>query len=616
MLGVIGDAGFLSDCHTAAIVTRGGSIDWYCPGRFDAPAVFARLLDPDAGHWSITPDVPCTTTREYLGDGLVLRTTFTTDAGTATLTDALAVEPVDEGHQIGLRARRLLVRRVEGVDGRVPFRSEFRPRTEYGLGRPLLRVGDGRAEARGGPLLLELFAPLSMTIEGDVVRAHLEARPGESIDLALRDSPAYGGDPGRDDGPADRPDAGRALAETLDAWRRWAAGHGQAEWAGSSAPLVRRSAAVLQGLTYAPSGALIAAATTSLPERIGDTWNWDYRFAWLRDASFALRAQWVAACPDEATRYFRWLASAIGAPGEGRSQIVFGVEGERDLTEHELGHLRGFRDSRPVRVGNDAWSQKQSDVMGEVLDSAFVVRRQLSEPDEQLRAMLVGLADEAAEHWREPDAGMWEARDQERHYTSSKVLCWVALDRAVKLAPLLAAEDQAGRWSGIRDEIETEVLRTAWSERVGAFTGAIDSDQLDASVLILPLLGFVRGEDPRMRSTIAAIERELADDGLVRRWSDDPNPFLICSYWLASCLAMAGERHHAARIRARVDGTANDLGLLAEMVDRETAEPLGNIPQALSHAALINTAWRLHSADRDLADGPSATSEEDPWVTD
>ncbi|MBA2254203.1 MAG: glycoside hydrolase family 15 protein [Chloroflexi bacterium] len=609
---MIGDAGFLSDCHTAAIVSRGGSIDWYCPGRFDAPAVFARLLDPDAGHWSIAPVGECTTAREYLGDGLVLRTTFTTSEGAATVTDALTVEPIDEGHRIGLRTRRLLVRRVEGLRGRVPLRMEFRPRTEYGLGRPLLRLDDGRAEARGGPLLLELFAPLPMAIDDDVVRAEWEARPGARVDLALRDSPAYGGG----DRPPERPDAPRALDETIAAWELWAAGHGRAEWAGSSAPLVRRSAAVLQGLTYAPSGALVAAATTSLPERIGGTWNWDYRFAWLRDASFALRAQWVAACPDEATRYFRWLASASGPPGKGRTQIVFGVEGERDLTEHALSHLKGFRGSQPVRVGNDAWSQEQTDVMGEVLDSAHVVRRQLGDLDEQLRAMLVGLADEAAARWREPDSGMWEARDEARHYTSSKALCWVALDRAVKLAPLLAAQEHSGRWSAIRDEISTEILRSYWNDRVAAFTGAIDSDELDASVLILPLLGFLPGDDPRMRSTVAAIERQLGDDGLVRRWSDDPNPFLICSYWLASCLTMAGEGDRAATIRARLDGTANDLGLLAEMVDRETVEPLGNIPQALSHAALINTAWRAHRADRDRASGPSAISKEDPWETD
>jgi len=376
---------------------------------------------------------------------------------------------------------------------------------------------------------------------------------------------------------------------TIAAWRSWSDAHGR--YRGIAREQVERSAAILQGLTYGPSGALLAAATTSLPERIGDTWNWDYRFAWLRDAGLMMRAQWVAACPDEPERFFEWLTRAIGSGRGAPTQIVFGVEGERLLHEAELPWLQGFRGSRPVRVGNGAWDQRQLDVTGDVLDIALLLRKQLGEIPEATRTMLVALADEAAERWHDRDSGMWEARDQERHYLSSKVMCWVALDRATQLG--LGENSDRDHWAEQCDRIRRAVLEDGWSEKVGAYTGALGSDELDASVLLIPVVGFLGMGDQGMRATVRVIEKALAVDGLVRRWADDPNGFLVCSYWLVECLALGGEWPRARAIFDRVTSLANDVGLLTEMADLKTGELLGNVPQAFSHAGLVNAAWRL-----------------------
>jgi GH15 family glucan-1,4-alpha-glucosidase len=350
---------------------------------------------------------------------------------------------------------------------------------------------------------------------------------------------------------------------------------------------------VLQGLTYQPSGAVVAAATTSLPEELGGQLNFDYRFAWLRDLSLTIRSLWVAACPDEPGRLFDWFANAAGHNGGELVQIMYGVEGERDLAEHELEHLPGYRDSRPVRVGNQAWKQKQLDVLGEVLDAASTLRDNLGELEESVQGMLLTLAHRAADAWSEPDAGMWEARDAERHYTSSKVMCWVALDRAVHLASRLGPDPDVDRWVAARDEVRSAVLEQAWSEEAGAYTGAFGSDDLDASVLLLPIVGFLPATDPRMWSTIQAVERQLGSSGLVRRWTSDPNGFLLCTFWLVECLAMAGHPQRATAVFEAATAHANDLGLLSEIADPSSGELLGNTPQAFSHVGLINAAWRL-----------------------
>jgi len=302
----------------------------------------------------------------------------------------------------------------------------------------------------------------------------------------------------------------------------------------------------------------------------------------------------VAACPDEPRRYFDWIARALGQLDGDHVQIMFGVDGERDLTEHTLEHLAGFRDSRPVRIGNDAWQQTQLDVLGEVLDSAHLMRDYLDESiSGPIRETLVGLADMAASKWREPDFGMWEARDKARQYLSSKVMCWVALDRAVRLAPRLGADARVSAWASARDAVQGAVLEEGWNQDVRAFTGAIGSDELDASVLLMPLVGIIPADDERMRATVERIEEQLANERGVQRWADEGSGFLLCGFWLSECLALLGERERAESRFAATAACANDLGLMAEEVELGSGEPLGNFPQALSHVGLINAAWRL-----------------------
>ena len=394
-----------------------------------------------------------------------------------------------------------------------------------------------------------------------------------------------------------RPDVGAGIENALAGWEAWAEEH--SGYGGPYADHVKRSALVLQALTYMPTGAIVAAPTTSLPEVSGGEANWDYRFSWLRDLSVILRALWVAACPDEVERFFSWVDQAGGGcPGGGQLQVMYGVEGERDLTERVLDHLGGCRGSRPVRAGNDARSQRQLDVYGEVIDSAHLLREQLGEEFDGSTARLIrALADRAASEWREPDSGMWEARDRERHYLSSKLMCWVALDRAVELAPRLGDGADVEGWKAAREEVRAVILEEGWNEEASAYTGALGSDRLDASVLLMPLVGFVPAQDPRMRATIEKIEAHLTPRGLVHRWKGDPNAFLLCTYWLVECLASLGRVEDAVALFERTTSLCvNDLGLLAEQADPETGEPLGNFPQAFSHVGLINAAHRLARA--------------------
>jgi GH15 family glucan-1,4-alpha-glucosidase len=317
-----------------------------------------------------------------------------------------------------------------------------------------------------------------------------------------------------------------------------------------------------------------------------------------------MRALWVAACPSEVGRHLELIWRALGHEREAPVQIMVGVNGERDLSERELGHLRGFRDSRPVRVGNEAWRQRQFDVLGEVIDAAHLMRNELGDVSGEIRELIRGFADRAARDWREPDAGMWEARDRERHYTSSKVMRWVALDRAIDLADRLGDGPDVDGWRRARDELRADILRNAWHDDVGAFTGAYGSDQLDASVLLLPIVGFLPATEPRMRASIEAIRRELTDGPHVHRWADDPNGFIICGFWLAQCLALLGDRDGARRQFQALAALANDVGLLAEMADPSSGELIGNIPQAFSHVGLINTAWRLSQPSATRSVGP------------
>ena len=586
----IADYALLGDCQGAALVSRAGSVDWWCPARFDAPSVFARLLDPDAGHWWIRPRAEHTVTRRYVEGTMVVETEFTTDSGVLRLTDALALGPGERGHQIGYASPRVLLRQVEAVRGEVEVEVELAARPEYGLVTPQLTSTPHGVEMGGGADRLALVCDRSLDLGDGRVKGGFTLREGDNAVFVLHHRRAVEAVAGPLDGRA-------ALRDTVAGWQSWTGIH--QGYQGPYRGQVTRSGLVLQALTYRPTGAVIAAATTSLPEEIGGSANWDYRFGWLRDGSFTLKALWVAACPDEGQRFFDWIAASAGPIGESRVPIMFGAGGEHDLTERQLGHLAGFAGSRPVRVGNDAWTQKQLDVLGEVLECAWVLRDQLGEVSQATAAFLCSLADRAAATWQEPDAGIWEGREGERDYLTSKVMCWVALDRAVKLADRLGAEADVARWQTARADIRAAILDHGWNEQVKAFTGSFDSDHLDAGVLLLPIVGFLPGDDERVVATLDAIERDLATGSLVQRWtgSGDEGAFIICSYWLAAGRAMAGQVDRAKEIFEIVTGYANDVGLLSEEVNIGDKALIGNFPQALSHIGLINAAWAIAQAE-------------------
>jgi GH15 family glucan-1,4-alpha-glucosidase len=587
----IGDYGLLSDSRSAALVSRDGSIDWHCPVSFAAPSVFGRILDPDAGHWRIAPAGEVVASRRYVGESLVLRTEFGGADGAVAITDFLAFAPGTREHDIGKRVPHALVRIVEGVRGRVMLELDLKPRFEYGLTVPWLEQGDGAVEMRAGPSALRLETDVPLELERDRITARFGMDAGMTRSFVLRAIDPLG------DAATDRTSATELLEATLEGWRSWNELH--VSYDGIAAELVRRSAIVLQGLTDERTGAVIAAPTTSLPAHLGRGDTWDYRYVWLRDLSFTMRALWVAACPTEADRFLDFLARSLGQPSERHVPIVLGSDGRRDISEHRLEHLAGHRDNRPVRVGNAAWEQRQLDVMGEVLDSAYLLREQITDFDAQTRQMLRDFADRAAAGWRDPDAGMWEARDRERQYTSSKVMCWVALDRAVKLAARLGDDVDTGLWEQERDDIHATVLREAWSETAGAYAGAFGSDELDASVLLM--VGFLPATDPRMAATIRRVDEGLSQGPLIRRWKDEQNGFLICSYWLVECLALMGDEPRARQRFDALNASANDLGLMAEMFDPTAGQLMGNFPQAFSHVGMINAAWRLTELARENA---------------
>jgi GH15 family glucan-1,4-alpha-glucosidase len=423
---------------------------------------------------------------------------------------------------------------------------------------------------------------------------------GEGVGFAVRWMPTEAKEPA----PATAPDAVAArIADTVEGWRSWEADHDIYE--GPHRELVRLSSRVLKGLTYRPTGAIVAAPTTSLPETVGGERNWDYRYSWIRDSSLTLEALYIGSCSDEAEEFVSFMTSAAG---DGASlQIMYGIGGEHDLTERELPHLSGWRDSKPVRVGNGAWGQTQLDVYGELLNALYIYREQLGDLHPEIQEFAAYLADMAAARWSETDAGMWEMRGEPRHHLSSKVLCWVALDRAVKLAPALGSFAKVEEWTVERDRIREGILERGWSESRGAYAQSFGSDELDAAQLLMAILGFLPASDERMRSTIEAIARDLTEDGLVLRYRNEEGlnadgltgeegTFVICSFWLVSALAQAGEVDRAVQLFDRLAGYANDLGLLAEEIDTATGEQLGNFPQAFSHIGLITAAYEIDKA--------------------
>jgi GH15 family glucan-1,4-alpha-glucosidase len=617
----IADYALLSDRHSAALVSRDGSVDWLCFPRFDSPSVFGRLLDDGAGHWSIRPTGATEVTRRYLDRTMVLATTFRTPTGTVTITDALATGDGNRGHDLGRGAPHVLLRRATCVEGEVDLSVEYVPRPEYGLVRPLFDAVDGGVVAFGGADVVALSSPVALTVDASAVSGRLQLRRGENASFALHHGK-------RAETPAPQvwtqPEIETRLEDTVSAWESWSELH-QA-YVGPWRDLVHHSGRVLQSLSFAPTGAICAAATTSLPEVVGGARNWDYRYAWVRDASFTIEALWVAACPDEANQFFDYMTtSAAGSLDQGGDlQIMFGVGGERDLTERELPHLEGWRHSVPVRVGNGAWNQRQLDVYGELLsavdrlsdrlfDSASRRVGPLASPDTwgappdlapATRRFFVQLADTAARRWPEKDQGIWEVRGEPRDYLYSKLMCWVALDRAVVLADHLDASHRVEEWGQTQAEIREAILTSGWSDRAGAFTQSFGSDELDASSLMLPLVGFLPADDPRVLATIDATEERLTDErGLVYRYRSHDGlegaegTFLLCTFWLAQALATAGRTDRARTTFERAAAFVNDVGLLAEEVDPVNGELLGNFPQAFSHIGLVNAAWAISEAE-------------------
>ena len=595
----IGDYALLSDCRSAALVSRDGSVNWLCFPRFDGPSVFCRLLDPAGGRFAIQPAGEFQASRRYADQTMVLETTFTTPGGTAVLTDALALGPNERGHGLGASSPGMLLRRLACTSGEIEAEVSYAPRPEYGLIHPILVPVPGGLAARGGADRLLLSTSASFSVDGATATARIRLAAGQAAVFALGHGQLA--DPPR--APWTAAEITGRLDDTMAGWRSWSAIH--QNYQGPWRELVHHSGRVLQALTFARTGAIVAAPTTSLPESVGGERNWDYRYTWVRDASLTMEALWVAACPDEANKFFAFLADAAASQLQlgADLQIMFGVGGERDLTERVLPQLAGWRGSRPVRVGNGAWLQRQLDVYGELLGAAQRLVNQLGELDLVTQRFLAAAADTAASRWPEKDQGIWEIRGEPQDFLYSKLMCWVALDRAIALAPHLGAEGRVSDWAAARAEIRAAILERGWNERAGAFTQAFGSEDLDASTLMLAITGFLPGDDPRMKATIDATAQRLTDQrGLVYRYrardglAGGEGTFLLCTFWLAQAQVLAGEVEGATATFERALAAINDVGLLAEEVDPGTGEMIGNFPQALSHIGLVNAAWAITQA--------------------
>ena len=580
----IEDYALIGDCQSAALVGRDGSVDWLCWPRFDSPACFARLLGTEEhGRWLIRPSGEHKATRRYRGCTLILETEYETEDGAATVIDFMPVRTENPD----------LVRIVIGRRGRVKLDMELVVRFEYGSAVPWVnRLPDGKGiRAIAGPDKLLLRSPVALHGESMKTRSSFEVAAGDKLAFDLTWCPSHYRDP-------QVLDADRALAETEAHWRTWCERCSPpAEWAEP----VLRSLVTLKALTYAPTGGIVAAATTSLPEKIGGVRNWDYRYCWLRDATLTLLALMNGGFQEEAAAWREWLVRAVAGTPE-QMQIMYGLAGERRLDERTLDWLPGYEDSKPVRIGNAACSQLQLDVYGEVMDALYVACKAGLDGSDAAWGLQRALLAHLEKCWTEPDSGLWEVRGPARHFTYSKVMAWVAFDRGVKHVEQYGYEGPVERWREVRERIHADVCRNGWNEKRGAFVQFYGCDELDASLLLLPITGFLPCSDPRVRSTIEAIQRDLTHDGLVLRYrtkeSIDGLPpgegvFLACSFWLADCLIMLGRRDEAHALFERLCRLANDVGLLAEEYDPRNRRQLGNFPQAFSHVALINTAMNL-----------------------
>jgi GH15 family glucan-1,4-alpha-glucosidase len=588
----------VGDCHAAALVGSDGSIDWLCLPRFDSAACFAALLGgPEHGRWLLAPRAPTLSVRRrYRGNSLILETEFETEEGSVRVIDFM---PLSD-------RRWDIARIVEGLSGRVNLRMELIVRFDYGSIVPWVRRTGDLLLITAGPDTLELAA--SVAVEGENMKTVAEfcVSAGKRESFVLNYRPSH-----LDTQPAI--DAEKALADTEGLWREWS---DRCTYRGRWPDPVVRSLITLKALTYKPTGGLIAAPTTSLPERLGGIRNWDYRYCWLRDATFTLNALLLAGYTEDAAAWREWLLRAIaGSPDD--LQILYGVTGVRRLDEYEVAWLPGYQASAPVRVGNAAAKQFQLDVYGEVMDTLHLARVAGLPPEPEAWKVQVALLKFLESHWELPDEGLWEVRGAPRHFTHSKIMAWVAFDRAIKDAEQDGLEGPIERWRQLRDAIHTQVCDNGFDSHSNSFVQSYDSTHLDASLLLIPQVGFLPAEDSRVIGTIAAIESNLMVDGLVLRYSTatkvDALPagegaFLPCSFWLADSYLLTGRRQEAEAMFERLLALSNDVGLFAEEYDPHAKRMLGNFPQALTHMALVNTA-RLLSMPEHEARGASARGE-------
>jgi GH15 family glucan-1,4-alpha-glucosidase len=583
----IEDYAIIGDCETAALIGRDGSLDWLCWPRFDSPACFSALLGtPDHGRWLIAPaNRRFRTSRAYRADTLILETRFETETGAVLLTDFMPLRGTSSD----------VIRRVTGLRGQVDMRCELTIRFDYGRTVPWVRrLEDNSLCAVAGPHLLVLRTPIPLVGVDLSTVADFTVKAGEIAGFMLSYGPSHL--------PPPPPiEADKALADTETFWRGWTA---NCTVTGEWSDAVRRSLITLKALTYRPTGGIVAAVTTSLPEKLGGVRNWDYRFCWLRDATFTLLSLMNGGFYEEARCWRDWLVRAVaGSPAQ--LQIMYGLAGERDLAERTLPWLPGYQNSSPVRIGNSAADQLQLDVYGEVGDAFHAARKGGLAPSDPAWQLECSLAKHLEKIWSLPDEGLWEIRGPRQCFTHSKIMAWVAFDRAVKSIEAYGLDGPVERWRALRDQVHEQVCRCAYDAERGSFMQTYGGGELDASLLLMPLVGFLPADDPRVKGTVEAIQRDLTVDGLIVRYntasSDDGLPpgegaFLACSFWLADNLVLQGRHTEARALFERLLALCNDVGLLAEEYDPRAGRMLGNFPQAFSHVALVNTAFNLTRA--------------------
>ncbi len=591
----IEDYALLGDLHTAALVSIAGSVDWLCLPRFDSPAVFAALLhDETAGHWTLAPTAAASRVhRRYAGNTMVLETDWEAADGTVRVIDFMPP-----------RARTPhLVRIAVGLRGETAMRSMLRMRFDYGRVVPWVRTDGNQIHAIAGPDLVRLVSPVPFRGDHFETLADFTVRAGDRIAFVLSWAPSH-------DPEMELADAEHALAATTDFWTGWSAG--AAYPTGPYNEAVDRSLVTLKTLTYEPTGGIVAAATTSLPEELGGVRNWDYRFCWLRDATFTLQALLAAGFRSEAGAWRDWLLRSIAGQPDAL-QILYSVDGTRRLPEAELGWLAGYERSSPVRTGNAASEQVQLDVWGETLDALFLARQAGLPADRDAWALQVELMNHLESAWHEPDNGLWEVRGERQHFTHSKVMAWVAADRMARSVERYGLPGPALRWQQLRDQIRDDVVTHAYDRERNTFTQAYGSSALDASLLLIPRVGFLPATDSRVLGTIEAIRRELTVDGLVRRYQTNETDdgvmgseglFVACSFWLVDALHAAGQQRDAIALFERLLGLRNDVGLLSEEWDPVAERQLGNTPQAFSHFGLVISALQLHMKSTVGSDNP------------